>query len=171
MVIFLNIFFYANDGPATAVVGGPATTVISCSTDCTCKLWSLLDGTNLCKTTFPCAISGISLDPTETEFYAAGADGLIYTGFLKVGSRKEITQMLELVTCGEKHGGAIISVVVMMNEGKNLVSATEDGTKDRSKAIDMMESAVGSYEKPLELILKEAKGGTSRNSHKERGGM
>jgi pre-rRNA-processing protein IPI3 len=33
--------------------------------------------------------------------------------------------MLELVTCGEKHGGAIISLV-MMNEGKNLVSATAD---------------------------------------------
>jgi pre-rRNA-processing protein IPI3 len=90
-------------------------------------LWSLLDGTNLCKITFPCAISGISLDPTETEFYAAGADGLIYEGFLKVGSRKEVTQMLELETCGEKHGGAIISVVIM-NEGKNLVSATEDGS-------------------------------------------
>ena len=43
--------------------------------------------------------------------------------------------------------------------------------KDRSKAIDMLESAVGAYEKPLELILKEAKGGTSRNSHKERGDM
>ncbi|KAJ6886687.1 hypothetical protein NC651_027145 [Populus alba x Populus x berolinensis] len=43
--------------------------------------------------------------------------------------------------------------------------------KDRSKAIDMMESAIGSYEKPLELILKEAKGGTCRNSHNERGDM
>lgn len=43
--------------------------------------------------------------------------------------------------------------------------------KDRSKAIDMLEPAVGAYEKPLELILKEAKGGTSRNSHKESGDM
>ncbi|KAL9383437.1 hypothetical protein Peur_023760 [Populus x canadensis] len=61
------------------------------------------------------------------NFYAAGADGLIYKGFLKVGSRKEVTQMLEVETCGEKHGGEIISVVIM-NEGKNLVSATEDGS-------------------------------------------
>ncbi|KAH8494241.1 hypothetical protein H0E87_020851 [Populus deltoides] len=78
--------FYANDGPATAVVKGSShSTVISCSTDCTCKLRSLLDGTNLCRITFPCTISGIALDPTETEFYASGADGLIYKGFLKAG--------------------------------------------------------------------------------------
>lgn len=52
---------------------------------------------------------------------------------------------------------------------------TEDvlsvAAKDRSKAIDMLEPAVGAYEKPLELILKEAEGGTSRHSHKERGDM
>jgi len=40
-------------------------------------------------------------------------------------AEKKFTHMLELVTCGEKHGGAIISLV-MMNEGKNLVSATAD---------------------------------------------
>jgi pre-rRNA-processing protein IPI3 len=88
---FMFHSFYANDGPATAFVKGSShSTVISCSTDCTCKLRSLLDGTNLCRITFPCAISGIALDPTETEFYATGADGLIYKGFLKVGSRKEV---------------------------------------------------------------------------------
>ncbi|KAJ6423514.1 hypothetical protein OIU84_024471 [Salix udensis] len=70
--------------------------------------------------------TGIALDPTGTEFYAAGADGLIYKGFLKAGSRKEASRMHELVILADKHGGAIISVV-MMNEGKNLVSAAEDG--------------------------------------------
>jgi pre-rRNA-processing protein IPI3 len=43
--------------------------------------------------------------------------------------------------------------------------------KDRSKAIDMLESAIGVYERLLELILKEAKGGTSRNSHEDNGDM
>ncbi|XP_065624197.1 vegetative incompatibility protein HET-E-1 [Quercus suber] len=136
----------------------------------------------------------------------------------------------------QKHGGAIMSLV-MMNEGQNLISAAEDGSvwvweavtgqvimalqnemgsishmvvatgrgarmgssgsnestgnwslglsgtgrelslqvkqtqemedmltvvaKDRSKAIDMLESAIEMYERLLELILKEAKKGTS----------
>ncbi|KAJ6301654.1 hypothetical protein OIU77_015879 [Salix suchowensis] len=242
--------FDAHDGPVTAItsIGFWHSTVISCSTDCTCKLWSLLDGTNLRIITLPCAISGIALDPTGTEFYAAGADGLIYKGFLKAGSRKEASRMHELVILADKHGGAIISLV-MMNEGKNLVSAAEDGrvylwevergqvimvlgnnmesisdlvvasgigdcirqgvgagddmsksggggivpfgkeftrsvrdtveiedvlsvtAKDRSKAIDMLESAIGVYERLLELILKEAKGGTGRNSHEDKGDM
>ncbi|CAK7351831.1 unnamed protein product [Dovyalis caffra] len=242
--------FVAHDGPVTAIncMGFCHSTVISCSADCTCKLWSLLDGTNLRKITFPCAVAGIALDPTETGFYAAGTDGLIYKGYLKVGSRKEVSRMLELGTWVEKHGGAIISVV-MINEGKNLVSAAEDGSvylwevergqvimvlgnnmesisdlavasgigdgkrqgvrassdtnksggggiglsgkefnrtvkdtveiedvmsvaaKDRSKAIDMLESAIGVYERLLELILKEAKGGSSRNINKEKGDM
>jgi pre-rRNA-processing protein IPI3 len=242
--------FVAHDGPVTSItcIGFCHYTVISCSTDCTCKLWSLLDGTNLRKITFPCAISRIALDPTGTEFYAAGADGSIYKGFLKVGSRKQVSRMLELAILADKHGGAIISVV-MTNAGKNLVSAAEDGrvylweverglvimvlgnnmesisdlvvasgigdarrqgvragdnmnksvgggivlsgkeftrsikdtveiedvlsvaAKDRSKAIDMLESAIGVYERLLELILKEAKGGTSRNSHEDNGDM
>ncbi|KAJ9183035.1 hypothetical protein P3X46_006954 [Hevea brasiliensis] len=122
--------FVAHDGPVTSIIacmGLCHPTIVSCSTDCTCKLWSLLEGRNLQTVAFPCVISSIALDTTEAEFYAAGSDGLIYKGFLKVGSTKEANQSRELVTWAEKHGGAVVSVVVV-NEGKNLVSAAEDGS-------------------------------------------
>ena len=65
--------FDAHDGPVTTItcIGFCHKTVISCSTDCTCKLWSLLDGTNLRIITFPCAISGIALLRLDgfLEFY------------------------------------------------------------------------------------------------------
>ncbi|XP_022751586.1 protein ROOT INITIATION DEFECTIVE 3-like [Durio zibethinus] len=44
-------------------------------------------------------------------------------------------------------------------------------TKDRRRAIDMLESAISMYERLLELILKEAKRGPGSNSKKEKHGM
>ncbi|EEF30258.1 WD-repeat protein, putative [Ricinus communis] len=237
--------FPAHDGPVTGItvcMGICHPTIVSCSTDSTCKLWSLLDGRNLQTVAFPCSISGIALDPTEVEFYAAGSNGLIYKGSLQAGSRKGIAQGRKLITWTQKHDGAVVSVVVI-NEGKNLVSAAEDGSvfiwgiengqlimvignnmdnisdvvvargicdgregygnrvgnemnefggrnlglsskelnfrpikdtvnvenalavaaKNSRKAIDKLESAIGVYERLLELILKEAKAGTSKN--------
>ncbi|KAF2286154.1 hypothetical protein GH714_011026 [Hevea brasiliensis] len=121
--------FPAHDKPVSSLrINSDWSLVISGGDDdCTCKLWSLLEGTNLQTVAFPCVISSIALDTTEAEFYAAGSDGLIYKGFLKVGSTKEANQSRELVTWAEKHGGAVVSVVVV-NEGKNLVSAAEDGS-------------------------------------------
>lgn len=238
--------FVAHDGPVTSIIacmGLCHPTIVSCSTDCTCKLWSLLEGTNLQTVTFPCVISSIALDTTEAGFYAAGSDGLIYKGFLKVGSGKQVRQSRELVTWAEKHRGAVVSVVVV-NEGKNLVSAAEDGSvyvweiergqvimvlgntmegisdavvtkgcgfglgnemneygggslglsgrelsskpvkdtvgvedvvtvaaSDRRKAIDMLESAIGVYERLLELILREAKGRVGKKGENEEGDM
>lgn len=210
----------------------------SCSLDFTCKLWGLWDGKPLHTVIFPCAIWEVALDTMESVFYAAGSDGFVYTGALKFGSEK-------LVTLGEKHEGAIMSVA-MANEGQILMSASEDGVvrvwdikqgkvinilcghemvgisdlvvvvkggagdychgnggndpgfqnfgvssimelcrispvggereleevlndvaKERSKAIDMLESAIGMYERLLQLILKEAKGGCSSSSKNE----
>ncbi|KDP41031.1 hypothetical protein JCGZ_03563 [Jatropha curcas] len=242
--------FVAHDGPVTAIrsctrLSLPA--IVSCSSDCTCKLWSLLEGENLHTVAFPCVILGIALDTMGAEFYAAGSDGLIYKGSFKAESRKEASRSRELAIWAERHGGAVVSVVVV-NEGKNLVSAGEDGSvyiweiergqvimvlgnnmegisdvvvakgigegkgyygnginnemnefvggslglsgkelssrpikeamdmedvlnvaaNDRRKAIDMLESAIGVYERLLELILKEAKGSTSKNGEKRK---
>lgn len=213
-----------------------STIIISCSLDCTCKFWNLLLGTHLRTVEFPCTVFGVALDPTESDFYVAGSEGFIYKGTMKVESKQLVSQGLQLVKWAQKHGGAIMSLV-MMNEGQNLVSAAEDGSvwvweavtgqvimalqnemgsishmvvatgrgarmggsgsnettgnwslglsgtgrdlslqvkqtqemedmltmvaKDRSKAIDMLESAIEMYKRLLELILKEAKKGTS----------
>ncbi|XP_044507082.1 protein ROOT INITIATION DEFECTIVE 3-like isoform X2 [Mangifera indica] len=96
------------------------------ASDCTCKLWRL-NGIHLHTLTFPSAIMGVTLDPTQTEIYAAGSDGLIYRGNLKVESEKPKIQDNELTTMAQKHTGMVVSVA-MANEGKNLVSASEDGS-------------------------------------------
>ncbi|GAY67161.1 hypothetical protein CUMW_254360 [Citrus unshiu] len=195
--------FVAHNDSVTAItccMGSCNSIIISCSMDYTCKFWRLLNGTHLSTVTFPCAIMGLALDPTETDFFAAGSDGLIYKGLLKYQSRQQMHKGQELVTLANRHDGVVVSVM-MMNEGKNLVSAAEDGSvyiweiekrqvvmvlknelagsisemviatgiggsqlenvmtvaeKDRSKAIDMLESAIAMYERLLELILKEA---------------
>lgn len=101
-------------------------TLISCSLDCTCKFWSLSNGIILMRTvTFPCAILGFVVDPSESGFYAGGADGLVYKGLKK---RKEY----ELMSWGGisksvSHDGSIVSLA-LVNEGRNLVSAGEDGS-------------------------------------------
>ncbi|KAF5478507.1 hypothetical protein F2P56_005060 [Juglans regia] len=224
----------------TLGVGLCNSTIISCSLDCTCKFWNLSRGTHLRTVAFPCIIFGVALDPTESEFHAAGSDGSIYKGTLMVGSKRLVSQGGELVKWTQKHDGAVISLGIT-NEGRNLVSAAEDGSvwirviktgeiimalknemgsisdmvvskgrisygkghgvggtsatdesgnrslsgrelsfpmkqtlemeeiltlvaKDRSRAIDMLESAIDMYEKLLELILKEAKEGTGTGS-------
>lgn len=250
--------FVAHNDSVTAItccMGSFNSIIISCSMDYTCKFWRLLNGTHLSTVTFPCAIMGLALDPTETDFFAAGSDGLIYKGLLKYQSRQQMHKGQELVTLANRHDGVVVSVM-MMNEGKNLVSAAEDGSvyiweiekrqvvmvlknelagsisemviatgiggsrgcgvvktgkagndsgggvfemygeklldlsikntielenvmtvaeKDRSKAIDMLESAIAMYERLLELILKEAiaMAGTAASNtiEKEKDGM
>ncbi|WCJ32325.1 hypothetical protein M5689_013758 [Euphorbia peplus] len=236
--------FVAHKGPVTAIsayMGLCFPIIASCSTDCTCKLWSVLDGTNLNTVAFPCPISGIVFGETGETFYGAGSDGVIYKGCFQVGSKRRFE------VWSEKHGEPVVSVA-MVNGGKNLVSAAEDGSvfvweiergrvimvlgdnmegisdvavakgidngklgngaemndafcsgneglsgkqlrsrpikdaldiedvwgvaaNDRRKAIDMLESAIGVYEKLLKLILKEAKGGTNKNNELEQSKM
>ncbi|CAI0422109.1 unnamed protein product [Linum tenue] len=121
--------FTAHDGPVTAIVlcmGISQPTVVSCSTDSTCKLWSLLEGKNLMTVAFPCPISGIALDPSETDLYAAGSDGSVYHGVLKYESRKQRRGQLITALPG-KHCAAVVSIA-LVNGGKRLVSAAEDGS-------------------------------------------
>ncbi|XVF18512.1 hypothetical protein REPUB_Repub11eG0028300 [Reevesia pubescens] len=236
--------FVAHDGSVTAIASCEAqwnSTVISCSIDCTIKFWGLLDGTNLKTVTFPCAVMGVALDQMKTEFFAAGSDGFIYKGSVNVGSKKYSNQGWEFIRWPQHHEGGIVSLV-MVNEQKNLVSASEDGrvyisetetgqvimrlgndmgcisdmvvaggmvqdlkvskrtnssfdgygglygfelsrslkdtldledvlkvaANDKSRAIDMLESAISMYERLLELILKEAKRGLDSNNEKEK---
>lgn len=108
-------------------------TFVSCSMDCTCKFWSLSNEITLMRTvTFPCAIFGFVMDSTESGFYAGGSDGFVYKGLMKVGNRKmlEKGKAYELVNLGKNtksHDGSIMSLV-LVNEGRNLVSASEDGS-------------------------------------------
>ncbi|XP_061374523.1 uncharacterized protein LOC133316763 [Gastrolobium bilobum] len=108
-------------------IGLCSSSLVSCSLDCTCKFWCLSSGIIIQTVTFPCAIFGIAMDSTESGFYAAGADGLVYNVTMKVGSRKVVGKSYELMTWPQSHGGAIVSLV-LVNEGKNLVSAGEDGS-------------------------------------------
>lgn len=121
--------FAAHSDSVTAIVSGSGlcySQIISCSADSTCKFWSLRRGTHLRTVVFPCTISGIALHPTEPEFYAAGSDGSVYIGSFMVGSRKNVIQGSELMTFPHKHSGAVVSAV-LVNAGRNLVSASEDG--------------------------------------------
>ncbi|KAM1805238.1 hypothetical protein ACFX12_031013 [Malus domestica] len=238
--------FSAHSDSVTAVVSGVGlytSQVISCSLDGTCKFWSLLRAALLLTVVFPCAISGIALNPREPEFYAAGSDGSVYKGLWRTGKRQLVMQGKDLITWSPKHDGGVVSVV-MVNEGRNLLSASENGSvwvwqvdagqvvmvlanemgsisdlvaatgtnyskgqdfsasnrgyrngscefgltgkeltsmpikmlkmdemlkvaaRDRSRAIDMLESAIGMYERLLELILKEAKKSSSNNKQR-----
>ncbi|KAG5098851.1 hypothetical protein JHK82_048705 [Glycine max] len=103
-------------------------TLLSCSLDCTCKFWNLGDnGVLLRIVAFPCAIFGIALDSKGLGFYVAGADGLVYKGAMKAGSRKLLSRVCELSTWSKSHGRSIVSLA-LVNEGRNLVSAAEDGS-------------------------------------------
>ncbi|XP_058745917.1 protein ROOT INITIATION DEFECTIVE 3-like [Vicia villosa] len=112
-------------------IGIHTCTFVSCSMDCTCKFWSLSNGITLIRTvTFPCSIFGFIMDSTESGFYAAGSDGFIYKGLMKVGSIKMLEKSYELVNWGSKtknHGGSIMSLV-LVNNGRNLVSASKNGS-------------------------------------------
>ncbi|XP_021895010.1 protein ROOT INITIATION DEFECTIVE 3-like [Carica papaya] len=231
---FMSMKFVAHDDSVTHIISSMST-FVSSSMDSTCKLWSLFNGTHLQTVSFPCGILGLDLDPTETQFYAAGFDGSIYKGWVKFGRKAERSH--EWIMLGQKHSSTVVSVV-MTNEGKNMVSASEDGSlfvwdiesgevirvlgndmggisdmvmangkahglnmgkegshdlglsalvlsrrlrdslemeevlmgaaKDRRRAIEMLESAITMYQKLLELILKEVKGGNCSNTDKEK---
>jgi pre-rRNA-processing protein IPI3 len=94
------------------------TTLISSSLDCTCKFWNLLHGTHLRTVAFPCPIFGVALHPAETELYAAGSDGFVY----KCGRSHGVVKWP-----AQKHDGAIVALKTA-NDGRDLVSAAEDGS-------------------------------------------
>jgi pre-rRNA-processing protein IPI3 len=111
----------------TAIASGfGGSNIISCSLDCTCKFWSLAhDATPIRTVSFPCMLWCLALDSTESNFYVGGSNGRIYVGSTKANSRRSNPQML--VSLSPQHNGAV-TAVAMVNEGQNLVSASEDGS-------------------------------------------
>ncbi|KAL9298064.1 hypothetical protein ACSQ67_023960 [Phaseolus vulgaris] len=98
-------------------------TLVSCSSDCTCKFWNLGDRGILMRTVaFPCCISGVALDSTETAFYAGGADGYVYNG-----SMKAVGEACEVRNWARVHGGSVVALGLVNGE-RGLVSAAEDGS-------------------------------------------
>ncbi|CAL0328794.1 unnamed protein product [Lupinus luteus] len=106
-------------------VGVCSSTLISCSLDCTCKIWDMSNGVLIQTVTFPYAIFGVAVDSRESRFYAAGEDGLVYMG--SMNRKMIIDKGYELFTRSKCHNGSIVSLV-LVNEGKDLVSASEDGS-------------------------------------------
>ncbi|KAE8707833.1 putative leucine-rich repeat containing protein [Hibiscus syriacus] len=160
--------FVAHDGSVTAIDSSMSqcnSTIISCSLDCIVKFWRLLDGTKLRTVAFPCPITGIALDQTMAEFFAAGSDGFIYKGLINVGSKIHVNQGHECTRWAQKHERD--RIFSDASETKNLISASEDGMggaeqqlkdsleledvlrwpKRTGRAIDMLESAISAYEK------------------------
>ncbi|XP_020215314.1 WD repeat-containing protein 18 [Cajanus cajan] len=116
----------AHSDSVTAFNSGMGT-LVSCSMDCTCKFWSQGSNGDLIRTVaFPCAIFGVALDSLGLGFHAAGADGLVYEGVVKDESMESLGGGYEVNAWSKRHGGSIVSLA-LLNEGKNLVSASEDG--------------------------------------------
>ncbi|PIA62292.1 hypothetical protein AQUCO_00200350v1 [Aquilegia coerulea] len=238
--------FSAHTSSVTAVANGCGSVIVSSSLDCTCKFWSLSHGVTLIrKVSFPCMLWCLVLDSTESHFYVGGSDGRLYVGITKVERRHiNYSQVLALTP---DHNGAV-TAVAMLNEDKNIVSASEDGNvqlwevesgrvirsitngrenisdilvakgirdggscrrmalgagggvelrgpslgycgkeisrpvrelsemeeslnvvvKDRSRAIDILEGTVATYQRLLGLLIKEAKGeGTGDNTNNQ----
>ncbi|KAI9085907.1 hypothetical protein K1719_031984 [Acacia pycnantha] len=106
--------------------------LVSSSLDSTCEFWNLLEGTLLRTVTFPCSINGVAISSSDSSQYylfAEGSDGSVYKASIMKAVRKTQNEEEVVVKKWNKksHVGSTEAVVVV-NEGKNLVSASEDGS-------------------------------------------
>lgn len=108
-------------------IGACNSTMISCSADGTCNFWSLPQGLLLRTMALPCPLAALVIHPTGSNFYAAGSDGSIYIGSTRCPIRKRTKANLQAIKWRERHGGAVVSLG-MLNQGRNLVSGSEDGS-------------------------------------------
>ncbi|KAK9133987.1 hypothetical protein Scep_013515 [Stephania cephalantha] len=111
-------------------MGGSRSTVLSCSLDFTCKFWRLGHGSLMRTVVFPCMIWSVVMDSTESQFYAGGSDGHVYSAHMKMDRRqsKRADELAEPVKWEPGHGAAVTAVVAMVNAGQqHLVSASEGG--------------------------------------------
>lgn len=122
--------FVGHQGSVTSIYcgfgGGNYCTIMSSSLDHTCKIWSLMHGTHIRSMKFPSPMLSVVMDSTESEFYAAGVDGVIYKGALKASSRQAVEEARKIVPLKQKHYGPIVSIK-MLSGGQNLATASEDG--------------------------------------------
>ncbi|XP_052177666.1 protein ROOT INITIATION DEFECTIVE 3-like, partial [Diospyros lotus] len=125
-------YFAGHDSTVTSITSGIRASncaLVSCSLDYTCKFWSLMHDTPLYTVAFPCTVWGVEMDPSDSEFYAAGSDGFVYSGTLRLGRRNPARQKQVLVPSpwGKQHDGAVIALS-MMNGGQFLATASENGS-------------------------------------------
>ncbi|KAF9601622.1 hypothetical protein IFM89_021088 [Coptis chinensis] len=121
--------FSAHTSSVTAIGASSPMIIISCSLDCTVKFWSLAcKVVNLIRTVqFPCMLRGLALDSTESNFYVGGSDGHLYAGVIKLDGRTRHSGAdAHIVALTPEHKGAV-TAVAMTNEGRYLLSASEDG--------------------------------------------
>ncbi|KAK9156351.1 hypothetical protein Sjap_003831 [Stephania japonica] len=109
-------------------MGGSRSTALSCSLDFTCKFWSLGHGSLMRTVVFPCMIWSVTMNSTESQFYAGGSDGHVYSMYLKIDKRqsRRVSELADPAKWEPGHGAAV-TAVAMVNAGQHLVSASEDG--------------------------------------------
>lgn len=110
-------------------IGGCNAILISCSLDCTVKMWSLGLGIHLRTLNMPTAINSVVVDPSEHTLYAGGTDGRIYIAVLKLYSRRSngIVNVDGIVGSLFDHSGPI-TALSFSGDGFSLISASEDCT-------------------------------------------
>ncbi|XP_057831714.2 protein ROOT INITIATION DEFECTIVE 3 [Cryptomeria japonica] len=108
--------------------GGSSSVAISCSLDCTCKVWRLGNGTLQQTFTFPGEIKAITLDPGDRLLFAGSVDGTIFVNELDIGlqgTSDVATENQSSMLIG--HRGSITALAFTTNQ-LWLVSAAEDCT-------------------------------------------
>lgn len=110
-------------------IGGCNAILVSCSLDCTVKMWSLGLGTHLRTLNMPTAINSVVVDPSEHALYAGGTDGRIYIAVLKLYSRRSIgiVNVDGIIGSLFDHSGPI-TALSFSGDGFSLISASEDCT-------------------------------------------
>ncbi|KAI3753648.1 hypothetical protein L2E82_25707 [Cichorium intybus] len=109
----------------TTGVGRCGGIMISCSLDCTCKVWTLVNGIHLQTVRFPDEVWCMVLNPSETELFVAGIEGMIYKRRLKVETRKQVAGG-KTVVWAEMHGGGVVAME-MLGYGRILLTVSENG--------------------------------------------
>lgn len=121
--------FAAHSSAVTCIAFGPGgcstSFIASSSLDGTCKFWSIANGADLLQTVrFSCPMWCITVDATNSSAYAGGADGQVYAVPMKRRRRRE---EVEVVAWQAERRTGPVTAVAMANDGKNLVSASEEG--------------------------------------------
>lgn len=121
-------------GVACGGVGGAGgdVTVVSCSADRTCKIYSLGSGATLRQVRCPTALTCCALDVCEATLYAGGADGRVFE--IPLNGAPSVAVSLDGgadardgMVALQGHSKRVVGVACS-SDGNSLVSASEDGT-------------------------------------------
>jgi pre-rRNA-processing protein IPI3 len=112
-------------------VGGDVT-IVSCSGDRACKIYSLASGAVLRECRLPTALTCVALDACEATLYAGGVDGRVFE--IPLNAAPSIGASLDGgadardgIVALEGHAKALVSVECT-RDGAAIITASEDGT-------------------------------------------